>query len=104
MKLFDLVLQEYFAIVEHIKKILPQTESKICIDSKLFYAFLDKNLYIKRNQKLEIYRQLNLINCNSKSYTSVIYDKETKKSKRKIILNLITYRLLKELYFQKIEL
>lgn len=73
------------------------------LNSKLFYAFLDKNLYIKRNEKLKIYKGLNFIHCNSKSYTSVLYDKETKKAKRMIIINLDTYELIRNLYQTKIE-
>lgn len=96
--LLDLILQEYFAIVEHLKINMNLTNNKIVIDNTLFYSFLDKNRYLKRNKKLDIYKQLNLIICNSKGYTSVVYDKETKKSKRKIIINVTTYELLKRLY------
>lgn len=103
IKLIDLVFQEYFAIVDHLKNTIPPSENKIIVNSHLFYAFLDKNLYIKRNQKLEIYRQLNLISCNSKGFSSVIYDKELKKSKRKIILNLSTYETIKNLYQTKFD-
>lgn len=104
IKLIDFILHEYFAIVEHIRNTIPQTENHIILDSHLFYAFLDKNLYIKRNQKLEIYKQLNFIHCNSKGYTSVMYDKNTKKSTRKIILVLDTYELLKKMYKTEIVL
>lgn len=68
------------------------------IDSTLFYSFIDKNLYLKRNEKLKMFRQLNFIVCNSNGYTSVMYDKEKKKSQRKIIINFDTYRTMKVLY------
>lgn len=89
--------------MEHLKNTLPQVDNKIVIDSKIFYAFLDKNLYIKRNQKLEVYRKLNFIHCNCSGYSSVVYDKKTKKAKRKIIINFDTYELIKKLYKIKIE-
>jgi len=98
MKLFDIFVNEYFAIMEHLLKQLKVQNDKILIDSNKFYVFLDKNLYLKRKDKLQIYKKLNLITCNSKGYTSVFYDKTTKKSQRKIILNLTTYKILKLMY------
>jgi len=95
-------LQEYFAIVEHLKTNADYTNDKIIINSSLFYALIDKNLYIKRKRKLEFYKALNLIICNSKGYTSVIYDKTSKKSTRKIIVNLKAYELLKKYYLVEI--
>lgn len=96
IRLFDLLLQEYFAITEHLIKNMNLTGDKALIDSTVFYALLDKNLFVKRKDKLNLYRQFNFITCNSKGYTSVIYDKDLKTSKRKIVLNLNTYRLLKK--------
>jgi len=98
MRLLDLILQEYFAIVEHLKNNRNETGDQIIIDNQLFYSLLDKNLYIKRNDKLKVYKQLNLIHCNANGYTSVIRDKETKKSCRKIIINVQSYSVLKKLY------
>lgn len=98
IKLFDLFLQEYFAICEHLKHNLNIHQNKIVMDNKIFYALLDKNLYLKRNEKLKIYKQLHLINCNSKGFTSVVYDKNSKKSLRKIVLNLDSYYIMKKLY------
>lgn len=98
IRLFDLLLQEYFAITEHLIKNLNLTGDKAFLDSSVFYILLDRNLFIKRKDKLKLYRQLNFITCNNKGFTSVIYDKDLKTSKRKIILNLNTYRLLKKYY------
>ena len=95
MNLLDLLLQEYFAIVERLLGKVATENEQIVINSSLFYSFLDKNLYIKRNDKLRIYKQLNMIVCNSNGYTSVMYDKETKKTQRKVILNIGTYKILK---------
>lgn len=103
MNLFDLIMQEYFAIVNHLLQNLNQKGKVIIVDSNLFYSLIDKNLYIKRNEKLKTYKQLNLISCNDKGYTSVIYDKDVKKAKRKIVVNLETYRQLKKLYQIEIE-
>jgi len=104
IRLLDLLLQEYFAIIEHLRMNTNQTGDKIILDSNVFYAFLDKNLYLKRNDKLKLYKQLNLIICNSKGFTSVMYDKEKRKSQRKIILNIETYKLLKKLYQVEIKM
>jgi len=92
------MLQEYFSIVEHIRINTAQEDKRIIIDSNIFYAMLDKNLYVKRKYKLQFYRQLNLIICNSKGFTSVVYDKDTKKTLRKVILNMESYQLIKKLY------
>jgi len=96
--LLGLILQEYFAIVESLIRRIPIDNGRIILNSGSFYTFLDKNLYIKRNEKLRVYRQLNMIVCNSNSFTSVIYDKSSKKNNRKIVLNIDTYKLLKALY------
>lgn len=98
-----MILQEYFAIVEHLKNNRYETGDKIIIDNTQFYSLLDKNGYLKRKKKLDIYKQLNLIICNSKGYASVVYDKVEKKSKRKIIVNLKTYDLLKRLYLVELK-
>ena len=98
MKLIDLVTQEFFAIVEHLTGKAKTQGDQMMVSSKTFYALLDKNLYIKRNEKLAIYKKLNLIICNANGFTSVIYDKETKKSKRTIIINIGAYKLLKAIY------
>ena len=97
MRLWDLLLQEYLAIMTHLIKKIATTNNQIIINSTTFYTLLDKNLYLKRREKLKIYRQLNFITCNSKGFTSVIYDKESHQTKRKIVLNLNTYQVLKEL-------
>ena len=91
-------MQEYFAIVEYLIVKMKTDNDKIILNSNIFYPFLDKNLYIKRNEKLKVYKKLNMIICNSNSFTSVMYDKETKKSQRKIIVDLNSYKLLKALY------
>ena len=89
--------------MEHLISKVPNTSNQIHLDNNVFYTFLDKNLYIKRNDKLKIYRQLGLIVCNSSGFTSVIYDKETKKSQRKIVLDIVTYKLLRALYETEID-
>jgi hypothetical protein len=98
MKMLDLVANEYFAITEYIKTKYPVESNRIIIDSKRFYSLLDKNLYITRAEKLGIYKSLNLIICNSNGLTSVVYDKETKTTKRKIIINYEAYETLKKIY------
>lgn len=103
IRLLELILQEYFAIVEHLKSNRHVTGDRIILDNTLFYSLLDKNGYLKRKKKLDIYKQLNLIVCNSKGYTSVVYDKEEKKSKRKIIINVSTYDMLKRLYLVELK-
>jgi len=100
LRLLDLLLKDYFGIIEYLlKKGKGSAQNdRIIIGSQMFYAYLDRNLYIKRNEKLKIYKALNLIICNSNSYASVLYDKETKKTKRMIIVNLKAYKFLKALY------
>ena len=97
MKLLDLIFKEFFAIVKYLEKNFAIENGRIIINSKIFYTMLDKNLYIKRKEKLDFYRDFNLIICNSNSYAAVIYDKETKKLCRKVILNYTLYRTLKKL-------
>lgn len=47
MNLLDLVFDEYFAVAKKLLIKTPVTNDKMIVDSKLFYSFLDKNLYIK---------------------------------------------------------
>lgn len=98
MKLLDVVIKEFFAIVDYLLPKVPVEDGKIIVGAKPFYAFLDTKLYLPRNEKLEIYKNLNLIICNSNGFTSVVYDKETKDTNRKIIVNYDTYMTLKMLY------
>lgn len=78
-------------------EIIP-VDHKIVVDPKVVYKLLDNNLYIKREQKLRIYRQLQFISCNSNSFTSVVYDKATKKAQRRFVFELDTYNLVMSLY------
>ena len=96
--LLSIVVEEFFAIVEHLIGKVAITDDKIVINSNKFYEFLDKKLYFTRGEKLKIYKQLGLIVCNTNGYTSVTYDKQTKKSCRKIVIDIKTYKLLKVLY------
>lgn len=98
IKLFDFVVKEFFAIVQYIEKKIPVTDGKLIISSKTFYAMLDAKLYITRKEKLEIYKTLHFIICNANGLTSVVYDKETKKTSRKIVVNYVAYETLKKLY------
>ena len=103
IKLLDLFLQEFFAIVEYLVRKVGTESDRIIVSSKIFYALLDRNLYIKRREKLEIYKKLNLIICNANGFASVLYDKETKKATRKMIINLDTYKILKAFYETNIQ-
>ena len=78
-------------------------DDKIIVDSHIFYRLLDQDLYIIRNQKLDIYLKFNLIIGSENSYTAVIYDKEAKQSKRKIVINMANYKLLRALYETKVD-
>lgn len=98
MKLIDIVVEEFFAVVERLQKKIPVINGRMIVDSKVFYALLEAKLYIKRNEKLEIYKTLNFIVCNSNGLTSVVYDKETKKTSRKIIINYDAYEVMKKIY------
>lgn len=91
-------MQEYFSIIEYLINKVDIKDDKIILDNKIFYSFLDKNLYMKRSEKLRIYKQLNLIICGKKGFSMSIYDKDSKKSKRKIVLNMKTYETIKALY------
>ena len=78
-------------------------DDKIIVDSEVFYQFLDQDLYIIRNQKLDIYLKFHLIIGSENRYTAVIYDKEAKQSQRKIVINMVNYKLLKALYETKVD-
>jgi len=92
------LLQEFFSIVEYLIEKVKIEDDRIIISNKTLYKFLDRNLYIKRNEKLKTYKMLNMIICNANSFSSVVYDKTTKKTKRMIVINLGAYKVLKDFY------
>jgi len=96
MKLIDLVLKEYIAIVEHFEKTETVTNNRIIIDKIIFKNLLEKYGYLKFSEKIKIYKALNFIIHDKKTYTLTVWNNG--KNIRKVALNYYTYQQVKKLY------
>ena len=98
MTLLDLVLKEFISIVERLTETEPIENDRIVIDRERFKIFLEKNAYMKFNQKTKIYKSLNFIIHDKNNYTMPYKDPVLKKTVRKVIINYDTYSTIKHLY------
>lgn len=96
MKLLELVLKEYFSIVESLEDTEPIINNRIVIEREHFKRLLEKYQYMKFKDKTKFYKDLNLIIHDKNNYT--IPCREGKKTVRKVIINYSTYKTLKYLF------
>lgn len=95
--LLDLIIAEYIALMDILTKKHSEQSETILLDRKDLIKALDKNKYLPSVEKLRIYKQFNMLIASGDGISKVIYDKEQKKTVRKIALNIGTYKKLKEL-------
>lgn len=95
--LLDLVLAEYIALMGVLTKKNSELSREILLDRKDLTKALDKNKYLPSAEKLRIYKQFNMLTATGEGISKVIYDKEQKKTVRKIALNVETYKKFKDL-------
>ena len=98
MKLLDLVIKEFLAIVEILEQDYPIENNRIIIDKEEFKKLLEKYAYITFKQKSKAYKTLNFIIHDKNNYTLPCKDKETNKTVRKVVINYDTYITIKYLY------
>jgi len=98
MKLLDLVVKEYIAIVETLEADHPIENDRIIVDREHFKELLEKYAYMTFSKKTKIYKDLNFIIHDNNNYTMPYKDKELKKTVRKVIINYRAYSTIKHLY------
>lgn len=98
MKLLDLVIQEYIAIVEALAEDKPILNNRIIVEREEFKRMLERYAYATFTAKTKAYKALNLIIHDQNNYTMPYKDVELKKTVRKVIINYDTYLEVKHLY------
>lgn len=98
MKLLDLLIKEYIAIVEILEQDNPIENDRIIIERENFKKMLEKHAYMTFSQKTKAYKDLNFIIHDNNNYTMPYKDTELKKTIRKVIINYKAYKTLKHLF------
>jgi len=93
----EVVTNEFISIVDYLVKTKASENNRLILEKELFKKLLEKNAYLKFSEKTKIYKQLNFIIHDKNSYTLPYKCKETKKTVRKVVINLETYKLIKHL-------
>lgn len=96
MSLLENVFKEYILFVELLEKRYPVEKERIIIDRKEFKGLLEKHDYLSFQQKTRIYKDLNLIIHDKKTYSIPYKDPVLKKTVRKVIINYRTYLTVKK--------
>ena len=98
MRLLDLVIKEYIAIVESLAESEPIENNRIIVDREHFKEILEKYNYTSFKQKTKIYKDLNFLIHDKNNYTMPYKDVREGKTVRKVIFDMGTYTTVKKLY------
>lgn len=98
MKLLDLVIKEYIAIVETLAVDKPIENNRIIVEREEFKRMLEQYGYASFSAKTKAYKALNFIIHDQNNYTMPYKDTNLKKTVRKVIINYNTYLEVKHLY------
>jgi len=98
MKLLDLIIKEYIAIVELLIQDKPIENNRIIVEREDFKRMLEQYGYITFSAKTKAYKALNLIIHDQNNYTMPYKDRKLGRTVRKVIINHNTYQEIKHLY------
>jgi len=98
MRLLDVVVEEYIAMVEFWEYNNEIENDRIVVEREEFKKALERNAYMTFAAKTRIYKDLSLIIHDKNNYTMPYKDKELKKTVRKVIINFKAYKAIKHLY------
>ena len=101
MRLLDLIVKEYIAIVELLAEDHEVEDNRIVIEREEFRKLLEKYAYATFTKKARAYKDLNFIIHDANNYTMPYKDKELKKTVRKVIINYKAYQTVKYLYHKE---
>ena len=98
MKLLDVIIKEYIAIVEMLVQDKPVENNRIIVEREEFKKLLEQYGYVSFTEKTKTYKALNFIIHDQNNYTMPYKDTELKKTVRKVIINYKTYEVIKHLF------
>ena len=98
MKLLDLIIKEYLAIVEALVENNPVENNRIIVEREDFKRMLEQYAYASFSTKTKAYKALGFIIHDNNNYTMPWKDTTLKKTVRKVIINYSTYQVVKQLY------
>ncbi|MCL2225427.1 MAG: hypothetical protein FWB96_10730 [Defluviitaleaceae bacterium] len=98
MKLLDLIVKEYIAIVETLAENKTIENNRIIVEREEFKAMLEQYAYATFTAKTKAYKALGFIIHDNNNYTMPYKDTALKKTVRKVIINYSTYLEVKNLY------
>jgi hypothetical protein len=98
MKLLDLIIKEYIAIVEALAENNPVENNRIIVEREDFKQMLEQYAYATFSAKTKAYKALGFIIHDNNNYTMPWKDTTLKKTVRKVIINYSTYEVVKHLY------
>jgi len=98
MKLLDLIIKEYIAIVEILAQDKPIENNRIVLEREDFKKMLEQYGYASFAAKAKAYKALNFIIHDQNNYTMPYKDPELGRTVRKVIINYRTYQEVKYLY------
>jgi len=98
MRLLDLIIKEYIAMVELLEQDKAVENNRIIIEREEFRKMLEQYAYMTFSAKTKAYKALNFIIHDQNNYTMPYKDVELKKTVRKVIINYRTYLAVKHLY------
>jgi hypothetical protein len=95
--LLNLIANEYIAIVDRLIETEKTDKNRIHIEKERFNKILMQYPYVSVNHKIKVYKALNFIIHDEKSYTLPCRDSENKTTVRKVVFNYKTYKIIKDL-------
>ena len=98
MKLLDMIIKEFIAIVEILVQDKPVENNRIVVEREEFRQMLEQYGYVTFTAKTKAYKALNFLIHDENNYTMPHKDAELKKTVRKVIINYETYQVVKNLY------
>jgi len=98
MKLLDMMIKEYIAIVELLLQDRAVENNRIIVEREEFKRMLEQYGYATFMTKTKAYKTLNFLIHDENNYTMPYKDSELKKTVRKVIINYKTYQEVKHLY------
>ena len=98
MKLLDLIVKEYIAIVEMLVQDKPVENNRVIVEREEFKKMLGQYAYMTFSAKTKAYKDLNFIIHDENNYTMPYKDVNLKKTVRKVIINYNTYQSVKHLF------
>jgi hypothetical protein len=104
MKLLDMVVKEYIAVVERllidkpIEKFVGAHPNRIIVGREEFKTMLGQYAYMTFAAKTKAYNIMGFIIHDENNYTLPCKDIELKKTVRKVVINYDVYQEIKRLY------